>query len=108
MKLAINEGTSVAVAVDFLDETGRATCPEVATYRLDDERTGEELIGPTSIEPGETAVIEIPRSANAIIGRDHSTENKVLTVEWWFDAGNKGGRDQFVYAVRKLTFGDKL
>jgi hypothetical protein len=104
VKVTIDETTSLAVAVEFLDESGALTFPEVATFRLDDEASGAALIPSTILTPAERVTVEIPRSANAVLDRSHVTENKVLTVDWTYGAGQKGGKSEFVYAVRRLDF----
>lgn len=103
VELAIDEKTSIAVKVSFLDESKALTFPEVATYRLDDEN-GENIIPETMIEPTERATIEIPRTANAILDRANRTERRVLTIDYTYGAGTKGARTPFVYEIRRLEF----
>lgn len=82
MSRAFNELSQVSVTARPLDVNNDAYTPTTARYRVDDCRTGTELVAWTDISVPSTAmVIDIPGSANAIIDSQRRTpEKKVLTV----------------------------
>lgn len=82
MSRSFNELSQVSVTAEPLDVNNDAYTPTTARYRVDDCRTGQQLVAWTNIAvPSSSMVIEIPGSANAIIDTERRTpEIKVVTV----------------------------
>ena len=105
MSRTINEKTGITVTVRPKDTTGTAYTPTTARYRVDDCRSGKELVAWTTIVTPSTAMpITIPGTANAILNSDRKTpETKVLTVNT--DEGlSTQHYEEYKYRVKDLGF----
>ena len=105
MSRAFNELSEVSVTARPLDADNNAYAPVTARYRVDDCRTGKELVDWTTISVPSTAmVITIPGSANAIIDeRRRTPEKKIVTLNT--DNGLSTQHfAEYTYGVKDLKF----
>lgn len=104
MSKIYNELSTVTVTVEPEDNNGDAYTPITARYRVDDCRTGRQLVDWTTLTPATLMTIAIAGSLNAIINSDRQTpEQKVVTVNT--DNGLSTQLfSQYFYGVRDLNF----
>ncbi len=100
-----NELSEVTVTVNPLDTNCDPYTPTTARYRVDDCKTGRELVGWTSIAvPSTSMQIAIPGTANAIIGTNRTTpESKVVTVNTDKDLSTQH-YEEYIYRIKDLGF----
>ncbi len=98
------ELSAVIVTVSPKDNDGVAYTPITARYRIDDCRTGKQLVDWTTLTPSTSMTIEIAGSVNAIINSDRRTsEEKVVTLNT--DNGLSTQLfSQYTYGVQDLNF----
>lgn len=77
-----SEGSIVTLTVRLFDADGDASTPTTLRYRIDDVRTGCEVVGWTSLTPAEE--VEVTWLA-VILNRCNKAERKRLTMQ--ADAG---------------------
>ena len=99
-----DELTAITVTASPKDNDGDAFTPTTARYRIDDCRTGRELVDWTTLTPSTAMTIEIPGSVNAIINSDRQTpEQKVVTLN--LDNGLSTQLfSQYFYGFKDLGF----
>ena len=99
-----NELSAVTVTVQPKDLNGDPTTPTTVQYRIDDCRTGKQLVDWTSLTPSITMTISIPGSVNEIINSERQTpEIKTVTVR--IDEGLSTQHfAQYTYGVVDLGF----
>ena len=99
-----NELSQVIVTVEPKDVDGKAVIPTTAEYRIDDCRSGKQLVDWTALTPAAVMTINIPGSVNAIIDSTRNTpEIKTVTVR--IDNGLTGQNfSQYTYGVQDLGF----
>lgn len=100
-----NELSEVVVTVKPLDTNNNPYTPSTARYRVDDCKTGKELVGWTTIvSPSSSMEVIIPGTVNAIIGSNRQTpESKVLTVNTDKDLATQH-YEEYIYRVKDLGF----
>jgi hypothetical protein len=98
-----SELTSVTVTAEPKDSNGDAYTPTTAEYRVDDCRSGEQLVDWTTLTPSTSMTITIPGSANAIIHTNQDREDKVVTVRTDKDLATQQYSD-YKYQVKNLGF----
>ncbi len=99
-----NELSQVVVTVIPLNTAGVAYAPTTVRYRLDDCKTGKQLVAWTAGTPSTSIQITIPGTANAIIGSNRTTpESKVLTVNTDKDLSTQH-YEEYIYRVKDLGF----
>ncbi len=99
-----NELSPVTVTVTPKDSNGDATTPTTARYRVDDCRSGKELVDWTALTPSTSMTIVIPGSVNAIINNDRSTpEIKTVTLQFDKDLTTESF-SEYTYRVKNLSF----
>ena len=98
-----NELSQVTVTVEPFDTDGVAYTPTSARYRVDDCRSGDELVGWTTLTPSTSMTITIPGSANAIIDDYRQTEVKTVTVQLDKDLATQH-MGEYTYQVKNLGF----
>ena len=100
-----NELSQVTVTARPLDTTGTPYVPTTARYRVDDCKTGQQLVAWTTIVTPSTAMqITIPGTANSIISSSRKTpESKILTINT--DEGlSTQHYEEYLYRVKDLGF----
>lgn len=99
-----DELSAITVTASPKDNNGDAYTPSTARYRVDDCRTGKQLVDWTTLTPSTAMTIAIAGSVNAIIDSDRQTpEQKVVTLNT--DNGLSTQLfSQYFYGVRDLNF----
>lgn len=100
--LTIPEKSRQGFAFIFEDEDLEAFTPDTVRYRLHDPDTDQELIGWTTVTPGQTVTVVIPASANRILDDSLAYEMRVLTVQSDYDTDEQLSKD-YVYRVQNLS-----
>ena len=99
-----NELSQVIVKAEPEDANGDATTPTTARYRVNDCRTGKELVGWTTLTPSIVMIIVIPGSVNAIINSNRLTP-EIKTVTLHLDKDLSTSRfSEYTYQVKNLNF----
>lgn len=100
-----NELSQVVVTVTPFNSVGASYAPTTARYRVDDCKTGRQLVAWTTIlAPAASMQITIPGTVNAIIGTNRTTpESKVLTVNTDKDLPTQH-YEEYIYRVKDLGF----
>ena len=104
MSKTYKELSAVVVTVTSRDECGAAETPTTARYRIDDCRSGRQLVSWTSLTPSLSMQISIPGSVNAIINSTLATpEVKTITLEIDKDLVTQQYAS-YTYGVKNLNF----
>jgi len=99
----VNEKTTAIIMASFKDENGAAVVPTQAWYSLYCETMSTEILAETELTSlGSSKDIEITPTQNRIIMAVNSSEIKVLTIRFTYNAGAKQGTGQYRYAVANL------
>ena len=99
-----NELTAITVTAEPKDANNVATTPTTVEYRVDDCRTGRQLVNWTSLTPSTVMTIAIPGSVNAIINSARqSPEVKKVTLRIDKDLTTQTYA-QYKYGVQDLGF----
>ncbi len=100
-----NELSEVVVTATPFDTNGDPYTPTTARYRVDDCKTGRELVAWTTIgSPSTSMQINVPGTANAIIGTNRTTpESKVVTVNTDKDLSTQH-YEEYIYRIKDLGF----
>ena len=69
------------IEASFFDDTGLSMVPASLNYRIDDELSGAQILGWTSITPAASVSIEVSSALNAMISNSRSQETHVVTVQ---------------------------
>jgi len=94
----------VTVTVEPKNSSGDATTPTTARYRVDDCRTGNELVAWTTLTPSTSMIIVIPGSKNSIINSNRLTpEVKTVTVQFDKDLTTQSF-SEYTYGIKDLGF----
>ena len=75
----INEGSSGFLPVSFTDKDGVLEAPTSISYRIDDDASGDEVLGDTAITAASSIEIPLPPSVNVSIGTAR-TQKRLVTV----------------------------
>ena len=98
----INEGSSGFLSVSFTDKDGALESPTSISYRIDDDVSGDEVLGDTAIAAAAAIEIPLPPSVNFTIGAEN-TQKRLVTV-----VANYGADDAikkvFNYVLINLRF----
>ncbi len=98
-----NELSQVQVTAQPRDTTNAPYTPTTARYRVDDCRSGTQLVDWTTLTPSTSMTITIPGTANAIIDSTRQTEVKTVTVQ--LDQGlSTQHMSDYTYQVKNLNF----
>ncbi len=98
----VNEKSNVKLTLTFRDEDGDAVTPDSASYRIDDEFSGDAVKADTAISPSSSTYdIVISSTENAIIDTNRVEEIKLVTVDFTYDTTKKGS-GSFNYKVINL------
>lgn len=104
MSRTYNELSAVSVVARAFDNDGINVLPTTARYRVDDCRTGKQLVNWTVLAPSLAMTISIPGSVNKIISTDRSTP-EVKTVTISTDEGlTTQHYVEYTYRVKDLSF----
>lgn len=104
MSRTYNELSQVIVTASPKDSNGDPTTPTTARYRIDDCRSGTEMVDWTSLTVSTSMTITIPGSVNEIINSDRRTpEVKTVTVELDKDLTTQLFAE-YTYRIQDLNF----
>jgi len=85
----VNEGSSAAFTVAFLDEDGVATTPTAVRYRIDCLTTGAEIAAWASLTPGTTVSVPLTAALNLMQAETNERETRRVTVEASYSSDGK-------------------
>ena len=99
-----NERSTILVTVAWFDADDAAVTPTTAAYRVDDVRSGVNIVASTSIGSlSTTNTIEITPAQNTVLDYRREFEQHAVTVTFTFGAGGtRAGTARYVYAVNNL------
>ena len=98
-----NEKSSVTVTATPFDVDGIAYTPTTARYKVNDCRSGNELVAWTSLTPSTSMEITVPGSVNTIVNDRNAKETKVITVNTDNGLSTEHNED-YTYAIKNLRF----
>ena len=98
----INEGSSGFLTVDFADKAGDPESPTSISYRIDDDVSGDEVLGDTAIAAASSIEIPLPPSVNVSIGTAR-TQKRLVTVSATYGADD-AIQSVFNYSLINLRF----
>ena len=98
----INEGSSGFLTVAFTDKAGDPESPSSISYRIDDDASGDEVLGDTAIAAASSIEIPLPPSVNVSIGTDR-TQKRLVTVTATYGADD-AIQSVFNYVLINLRF----
>ena len=102
----VNEDSTAYLTVTFKDKDGVAGDPTSATYRIDDEESGDPVRASTAItlDGDGTVTITLDVTDNAIINSALPSEIKVVTIIGVISAGSDEVAAEFKYRVINLAY----
>lgn len=79
---AFLEGSACFVIASFFDTTGAPLVPSALSYRIDDEASGTQILGWTTVTVGSTVSILVTPLQNALVvtGRSHETHQVLFSI----------------------------
>jgi len=99
-----NERSTVLVTVAWYDADDAPVTPTTAAYRVDDVRSGVNIVPSTAITGlSTTNEIEITPSQNTVLDYRREFEQHAVTVTFTFGGGgSRQGTARYVFAVNNL------
>ena len=106
MSKTVNELSQIVVTVVPKDTTNTVYTPTTARYRVDDCRSGDEMVDWTTLTPSTSMEITVPGSVNTIKDTTRlNPEAKIVTVNT--DNGLSTEQSaEYEYRVKNLGFAD--
>ena len=103
----VNEGSTLVMNIVFYDQLDQLTVPLSANYRVDDVRTGQNLV-PAQTLPGPfgaTMDLEIKSTENVSLSNREGEERR-LTLEFTYGSTDdiRKGTAEYVFTVKNLKF----
>lgn len=79
----VNEESTSVLSIGFVNEDGDAAVPTAASYRIDDEESGESLKAETVLAGlASSMTIVMASEDNAIVNQRHEYEIHIITIVW--------------------------
>lgn len=99
----VNEGSSAAVMLSFIDEYGAPVTPTAGSYRID-TGNGVAVRATTLFTPvSSTFTISLTAEDNTIFDTALAAEPHIITLTWEYGA-SKDGSEECSYSVKNLLF----
>ena len=99
--LRITENSSLTLTASFYDVASALSAPTTARYRIDDESSGREVLGWTSLTVSTQVVIAVTADQNTLLNRTNKVEQRIITVQ--ADHGlSSAWSDDYIYEISRL------
>lgn len=86
----VYEGSTWLVTAAFTDDNGIAVTPTSARYRIDDVKSGQNIVAAADVPSlGSSAEIEITPAQNAVINDRYAIEPRRLTLVFVYGAARQ-------------------
>lgn len=107
--LAVNEGSSSYLTVEFINKHGVAEVPISVSYKVDCRETLAVMKAPTTVSPATSVEIMLGPAVNAINDTTNQTEHRVVTVTATYAVDGENVAtdavvDEYEYEVVNLQF----
>lgn len=97
----VPERTTKYLDCGFLNADNELDVPTGVTYRIDDVKSGRQIVGDTVISPAEEVTITITPEQNRILNPQNPEEVRKVTVKATYGVSDELN-DDFLYVVRNL------
>jgi hypothetical protein len=103
----INQGSTYVLGLTFRDENGNAVTPSAGRYRIDNEGgnaiSGNNTTAWVAFTPsGNTHDITISSNQNAFVSNSSDREERIVTAEFTYGAGNNKQTDEYRYMIKRI------
>ena len=98
----VNEFSSITVTLQFIDVTGDTAIPNLVSYQVIDEYTGDVLLPWAGVVPVSASIdVDLPDTVQQIVG-DGDYEFRILSAIAYYNSNAQQATGEFRYRVRNL------
>jgi hypothetical protein len=99
----VNENSTRDIKISFTNHLGNPVTPDRCLYKLTDLESLTEIVEETEFIPeNPDYTITIEADENIILNADNEYEERVLTIKWFYNNGNREENEEYHFRVKNL------